>query len=95
MKPRIDLTREQWTRRHVPCPAVQGLICNRDGSSMQWRGETGARVYGQSFGTSLSISLGRHGTVFQVEIYNILACAYKMNAKPEKHDSICSDSQAS
>jgi len=44
----------------------------------------------------LSISLGKYATVFQVEIYAILACAYEiqMNVRPEKYMSICSGSQA-
>jgi len=35
----------------------------------------------------LSISLGKYATVFQVEIYAILACAYEiqMNVRPEKY----------
>ena len=56
----------------------------------------GARVYGQSLGRRLSISLGKYVTVFQAEIYAILACAYEIqaNARSEKYISICSDSQA-
>ena len=43
-----------------------------------------------------SISQGKYVTVFQAEVYAILACAYKiqMNVRPEKYVSICSDSQA-
>jgi ribonuclease HI len=41
-------------------------------------------------------SLGKYATVFQAEIYATLACLHeiKMRGKPEKHLSICSDSQA-
>jgi ribonuclease HI len=44
----------------------------------------------------LSCSLRKYGTVFQAEIYAILACVHeiKTHGKPEKHMSICSDSQA-
>jgi hypothetical protein len=35
---------------------------------------TGAGVYGQSVRKRLSFSLGRYTTVFQAEIYAILAC---------------------
>jgi ribonuclease HI len=47
-------------------------------------------------GRRLSISLGKYVTVFQAEIYAILACAYEIqaNARSEKYISICSDSQA-
>ena len=37
---------------------------------------TGAGVYGQSADRKLSISLGKHATVFQGEVYAILACIY-------------------
>ena len=42
------------------------------------------------------IPLGKHATVFQAEVYVILACAHEIEAQdwPEKYVSICSDSQA-
>jgi len=54
-----------------------------------------AGVYGQSSRNRLGISLGKHATVFQAEIYAILACVYgiQTNARSEKCISICSDSQ--
>jgi ribonuclease HI len=57
---------------------------------------TGAGVYGQSVNRRLSIPLGKHATVFQAEVYAILACAHEIAAqdRPEKYISICSDSQA-
>ena len=47
-------------------------------------------------GKRLSISLGKHGTVFQAEVHAILACVYETETqdRPEKYVSICSDSQA-
>jgi hypothetical protein len=56
---------------------------------------TGAGVCGQSVGRSLRISLGSYVTVFQAEIYVILACAYEIELyhRPEKYVSIVSDSQ--
>jgi len=56
---------------------------------------TGAGVYGQSINRRLSIPLGKHATVFQAEVYAILACAHEIEAqdRPEKYVSICSDSQ--
>jgi hypothetical protein len=42
-----------------------------DGSKM--REETGAGVYGQSVKNRLRFSLGRYATLFQSEIYAILA----------------------
>ena len=43
----------------------------------------------------LSISLGSHAIDFQAQIYAILACAQEiqLHGRPEKHVSICSDSQ--
>jgi hypothetical protein len=60
----------------------------------EWR--TGAGVYGQSVGRRLSFSLGRHATVFQAEIYAILACVYEIQLqnRSEKYVSTCSNSQA-
>jgi ribonuclease HI len=44
----------------------------------------------------LSIPLGKHATVFQAEVYAILACVHENETQdqPEKYISICSDSQA-
>jgi hypothetical protein len=57
---------------------------------------TGAGVYGQSVKRRLGFPLGRYATVFQAEIYAILACVYEIQSmdRPEKQVSICSDSQA-
>jgi len=57
---------------------------------------TGAGICGQSVGKRLSFSLGRYATVFQAEIYAILACVYEIQfqSRPEKYVSICSDSKA-
>ena len=88
------LTREERTRGSGTPPAVKGLIWFTDGARM--KEGTRAGVYGQSVGRKPSISLGKYATVFQVEIYAILACAYEiqMNVRPGKYVSICSDSQA-
>jgi len=57
-----------------------------------WRRRLGLK----SLGRRLIISLGKHGTVFQTEVYAILACVYEnqTNAKREKYVSICSEIQA-
>jgi ribonuclease HI len=51
---------------------------------------------GQSVNRRLSISLGKHATVFQAKVYAILACVHETETQdlPEKYVSICSDSQA-
>jgi len=66
------LTREDWTKTTGAPPAVKGLVWFTDASKM--REGTGAGVYGQ-VRRKLSFSLGRHATVFQADIYAILACA--------------------
>jgi hypothetical protein len=78
------LTREDWTKGTGAPPAVKGLVSFTDGSKMG-RG-AGAGVYEQSVGRWLSFSLGRYTTVFQAEIYSILACVYKIQLqnRPEK-----------
>jgi hypothetical protein len=84
------LTREAQIRGPKSSPAVKGPIWYTDGSKT-WSG-AGARVYGQFLGTGLIISLGRYATVFQAEIYAILACVYKiqMNIRSQKYINICS-----
>ena len=88
------LTTEEWTSGPGTPPAVKGLVCFADGP--RTAEGTGAGVYGQSAKRRLSISLGKHATVFQAEVYAILACAHEIETKdrPEKYVSICSDSQA-
>jgi ribonuclease HI len=84
------LAREEWTRSPGNPPVVKGLVWYMDGS------RTVEGVYGQSVNRRLSIPLGKHATVFQAEVYAILACAHENEAqdRPEKYVSICSDSQA-
>ena len=78
------LTRERWNGG-TATPAVKGLVWFADGSRM--KEGTGAGVYVQSEGRRLSISLERYATVFQTEIYAILACAYEiqLHGRSEKH----------
>jgi hypothetical protein len=47
-------------------------------------------------GRRLSISLGKHATVFQAEVYAILACVHETETqdRPEKYVILCSDNQA-
>jgi ribonuclease HI len=88
----VALTREDWTSGTGTPPSVKGHIWFTDGSRM--RGGTGAGVFGQPEGRRLSFPLGRYATVFQAEVFAILACAHDIqnHGTPEKHVSICSDS---
>jgi hypothetical protein len=91
----VALTREDWTSGTGTPPSIKGHIWFTDGSRM--RGGTGVRVFGQSEGRRLSFPLGRYATVFQAEVFAILACAHDIqnHGTPEKHVSICSNSPAS
>jgi len=73
---------------------VKGLVWFTDGS--RTAEGTVSVVYGQSVNRRLSISLGKYTTIFQTEVYAILACVREIRtqARPEKYVSICSDSQA-
>ena len=84
----MDCTRSSRTP-----PAVKGFVWYTDGS--RTAEGTGAGVYGQSVNRRLSIPLGKHATVFQAEVYAILACVHETETQdqPEKLVSICSDSQ--
>jgi len=69
------LTREDWTKGTGTPPLVKWLVWFTEGSKM--RDGTRAGVYGQSVGRRLSFSLGRYATVFQADIYAILACVHE------------------
>ena len=88
----ILLHRGDWTKGSGAPPEVKGLVWYMDESKMEG---TGAGVYRQSVKRRLSFSLGRYATVFQAEIYAILACVYEIQSldRPEKHVSVCSDNQ--
>jgi ribonuclease HI len=88
------LAREEWTRGPGTPPAVKGFVCYTDGS--RTAEGTGAGVCEQSVNRRLSISLGKHATDFQAEVYAILAWVHEIETqdRPEKYVSICSDSQA-
>ena len=98
LKPKHSVTmlsRKEWIRVPGTPTAVKGLVWFTDESRTP--GEMGAGLYGPSLGRRFSICLGKHTTVFQAEIYAILACAYEIQAdvRSEKYVSICSDSQTS
>ena len=79
------LTREDWTGGSGSPPGIKGLIWYTDGSKM--KEGTGAGVFGQSVKRRLSFSPGRYTTVFQAEIYAILACVHEIQLqnRPEKY----------
>jgi hypothetical protein len=87
------LIREEWSRRPGTPRVLKGLVWYTGWSRMEG---TESGVYGQSVRRRLSISLGSYATIFQAEIYVILACAYEilLYDRAEKYMSICSYSQA-
>ena len=52
-------------------------------------------IFMQNIQRRLSISQGKYATLFQAEIYAVLACAFEIqtNVRSGKYVSICSDSQ--
>ena len=87
------LTGEEWTKGSVASSAANGLVWFTDGSKT--KEGTGDGFYEQSVGERLNSSLGRYVTIFQAEIYAILACVYEIQIqnRPEKYVCVCSDSQ--
>jgi hypothetical protein len=73
------LTREERTRGPGTPPVVKGLIWFTDGS--RTAEGTRAGVYGQSANRRLSIPLRKHATVFQAEVYSILACVHEIETQ--------------
>ena len=73
------LTREEWISSPGTPPVVKGLVWFTDGS--RTAEGTRAGVYGHSVNRRLSIPLGKHATVFQAEVYAILACAHEVEAQ--------------
>jgi len=69
------LTREKWTRGPWT-PVVKGRVRFMNGSRMTEGTEAG--VCGQSSGRRLSISMGKYATVFQAEVFAVLACVYEI-----------------
>jgi len=88
------LIRGEWARGRGNPLAVKGLVWLTDRSRTLEGNRAG--FHGKSVGRRLSISLGKHATVFQAEVYAILACVQESEnqERPEKYVSICSDSQA-
>jgi len=77
-------TRDEWTRGTGTLPTVKGLVWFTDGSRIAE--VTGTGVYGQSVGRRLKISLGKHATLFQVEVYAILACVHESDTQKKQRN---------
>jgi hypothetical protein len=86
--------RSEW-KKGVQPDSKWGLISYTDGSKT--RKGTGAGVYCHGKRRKLSFSLGQYTTVFQAEVYAIMARAVENLDRDYKHRNIYipSDSQAS
>ena len=86
--------RNDWNQPDPPFLRPRGLIWFTDESLMP--NETESGVYGCSPKASIALPLGKYATVYQAEIYAILACALENLARGYQglHIYICTDSQA-
>jgi len=87
-------SREEWKSKEGPYPKRGSLVWYTDGSLIE--GKSGYGVYSDSPRTRLCASLGQHCTIFQAEIWGIMACANIGIARRycNKHIVILSDCQA-
>jgi hypothetical protein len=80
------LTREEWTGGPRTPLAVKGLVWFMDGSGTVDGTRTG--VYWQSANRRLSISLGKHATVFQAEVYVKLVCVHETELRTNQRSML-------
>jgi hypothetical protein len=66
-------TREDWSTECVDLVAPDGLVFFTDGSFC--KGRAGAGVFSDILNVRESYALSSHATVFQSEVYGILACS--------------------
>jgi hypothetical protein len=82
------LTREEWTGGPRNPLAVKGLVWFTDGSGTVEGTRAGAGVYGQSANRRLSISLGKHSTVFQAGVYVKLVCVHEIELRTSQRNML-------
>ncbi|KAJ8981785.1 hypothetical protein NQ317_000028 [Molorchus minor] len=91
---RIQIPNRQFWDDEKQVICQNGIVWFTDGSKI---GDmAGAGVYGKTTGTELVFALGSYATVFQAEVYAILACGLEnlKRAPKGKIIQICSDSRA-
>ncbi|KAJ8945002.1 hypothetical protein NQ318_010204 [Aromia moschata] len=86
-------SRDDWDNTNNTI-CQNGIIWFTDGSKIG--DKAGAGVYGKTTRTKLSFALGSYASVFQAEIYAILACGMEILKTAPKRRTIqkCTDSQA-
>ncbi|KAJ8934059.1 hypothetical protein NQ318_003246, partial [Aromia moschata] len=80
----------------VHFPGSAGTVATEDDNGSKIGDKAGAGVYGKTTRTKLSFALGSYASVFQAEIYAILACGMEIlkTAPKRRTIQICTDSQA-
>jgi ribonuclease HI len=86
-------TSEDWSTERVDLVAPDGLVSFTDGSLC--KGKAGASIFSDILNVRESYALGSHATVFQSEVYAILACSEYCISEGivNRVVSICSDSR--
>ena len=83
---------QDWMNREVEL--TDDIVCFTDGSKQARTGTSGAGVYIQLQVKAFACSLGHYTTVYQAEVFAILACVNSLGSIFESSVAICSDSQA-
>jgi hypothetical protein len=85
--------KEDWSTEFVDLVAPNGIVFFSDGSLCE--GSAGSGVFSDVLNVRESYALGSHATVFQSEVYAILAISeYCISEGINRVVSICSDSRA-
>ncbi|KAJ8926410.1 hypothetical protein NQ314_021196 [Rhamnusium bicolor] len=86
---------EEWSEGRIDF-RPDSLVCYTDGSRLATRSSSGAGIYLEGKEVQESFALGSYTTVFQAEVYAILAVAGRAEVRngAEQIIYICSDSQA-
>jgi len=85
-------SKDDWGNHNVELP--DDIVCFTDGSKHRGKNQSGASVYNQTTKQEQVLPLGKHCTVFQAEVYAILACINSLHIEYETSIAVCSDSQA-
>jgi len=84
--------RDDWDCQYTSLP--DDIVCFTNGSRHRGLGQSGASVYNQTTKKEYVFPLGKYSTVFQAEVYAILACVDSLQIEYEASIAICFDSQA-
>ena len=85
-------SRDDWSNQDINMP--DDIICYTDGSKYREHGQSGASVYNQTENKEYALPLGKYSTVFQAEVYAILACANLLRSEQDASIAICSESSS-